>query len=203
LNRRDAIRRLAATSALGALPFETLLEIGREARAATPATSFRTLSAHQSSTLRQAAEVILPRTETPGATDAKVTEFIDMLLTDWMDAEERDAVVAAIDEVDRRAGVDQGALFVDCAPEQQLALMTIMDAEVTELLGHDRAAPADEYVEDPDDRPAASAPEHPFYQLKRLTLLGYFTSEPGMTETLRWNPFPGRWEPCVNIGEPS
>ena len=202
MNRRDAIRRLAATSALSALPFETLLELGREARAAPPAKSFQTLSPHQSATLRHAAEVILPRTDTPGATDAKVAEFIDMLLTDWMDADERDRVVAAIDEIDRRARADHGARFVDCDPEQQLALMTAMDAEVAELLRIDRAAPADENV-GPDDRPAPSAPDHPFYQLKRMTLLGYFTSESGMTETLRWNPFPSRWEPCMNIGEPS
>jgi len=51
-----------------------------------------------------------------------------------------------------------------------------MDAEVAELLRVDRAAPADESV-GPDDRPAPSAPDHPFYQLKRMTLLGYFTSE--------------------------
>ncbi len=203
MNRRDAIRRLAATSALSALPFEALLEIAREVRAATPATSFQTLSAHQSSTLRQAAEMILPRTDTPGAADAKVAEFIDMLLTDWMDAKERASFVAALGEVDRRARAEQGALFVDCDPQQQLAVLTAMDAEVAALLTVDRAEPADEYVEDPDDRPAPSAPDHPFYQLKRLTLLGYFTSEPGMTETLRWNPFPGRWEPCMNIGEPS
>jgi hypothetical protein len=203
LNRRDAIRRLAATSALSTLPFEILLQIGREARATTPATSFQTLSAHQSATLREVAEMILPRTDTPGADDASVAEFIDMLLTDWMDAGERGDFVAALEEVDRRARTDQGALFVDCDTEQRLKLLTAMDAEVAELLTVDRAAPADEYVEDPDDRPAPSAPDHPFYQLKRLTLLGYFTSEPGMTETLRWNPYPGRWEPCINIGEPS
>jgi len=203
LNRRDAIRRLAATSALSALPFDTLMELGREARATTPAATFRTLSPRQSSTLRDAAEIILPRTDTPGATDAGVAEFIDLLMTDWMDAEERDALAHAIDEIDRRADADYDSPFADCEPNQQLALMTAMDEEVAELLDVDRASPADEYVEDPDDRPVPSAPAHPFYQVKRLTLLGYFTSEPGMTETLRWSPFPGRWEPCMNIEEPS
>jgi len=203
LNRREAIRRLAATSALSTLPFEALLEIGHEARATTVTATIQTLSAHRASTLREACELIVPRTDTPGATDAKVAEFIDMLLTDWMDTDDRDRFIAAIDEIDQRALSDQGARFVDCAAEQQGALMTTLDAEVAVLLAADRAAPADEYVEDPDDRPAPSAPAHPFYQLKRLTLLGYFTSEPGMTETLRWNPFPGRWDPCMNIGEQS
>ncbi len=203
MNRRDAMRGLAATSALSALPFETLLEIGRAARASSAPTSFQALDAHRAATLRQAAEMILPRTDTPGATDAKVAEFIDMLLHSWMDAAEREGFLGAIDQVDRRALDEHGHLLVDCSAAQQLALMTTLDAEVAALLLGDRAAPADEYVEGPDDRRVPSAPEHPFYQIKRLTLLGYFTSEPGMTETLRWNPFPGRWEPCVNIGEPS
>lgn len=203
MNRRDAIRRLAATSALSALPFETLIEIGREARATTMTASFQTLSAHRAATLRAATEVILPRTDTPGAADAQVAEFIDLLLTDWMDTDERDRVVAAIDEIDRRALADQSARFVDCDVQQQLALMTTLDAEVAALLAADGAAPADEYAGNPDDQSPTTAPAHPFYQLKRLTLMGYFTSEPGMTETLRWSPFPGRWEPCMNIGEPS
>ncbi len=203
MNRRDAIRHLAATTALSALPWETLLEVGREARATPVTAEFRTLNAHHAATLRQATEVILPRTDTPGAADAEVAEFIDMLLTDWMGADERDRFIAALGEIDRRARADQGAPFIDCDAQQQVALMAALDAEVAELLTADRAAPADEYVEEPDDRPAPAAPDHPFYQLKRLTLMGYFTSEPGMTETLRWSPFPGRWEPCMNIGEPA
>ena len=186
MNRRDAIRSLAATSALGALPFETLIKIGREVRASTAVTSFQTLNSHRAATLRAITEIILPRTDTPGAADAQVAEFIDMLMTGWMDADERDGVVAAIDEIDQRALADHGAGFVECNAQQQLALMTSLDTEVAELLT--------------TERPAR---EHPLYRLKRLTMMGYFTSEPGMTETLRWSPFPGRWEPCMDIGEPS
>jgi len=202
LNRRDAIRNLAATSALSALPFDTLIEVGREARLA-PFTTFQTMNAHQSSTLREAAETILPRTDTPGATDAQVAEFVDLMMSEWMDPDERDALLAALEELDRRAAADHGATFIDCDGPQRAALMTTMDAEVARLLSADGAEPADEYVEDPDGRAYPTAPEHPFYQLKRWALVGYFTSEPGMTEALKWNPFPGRWEPCMTIGEPS
>jgi hypothetical protein len=202
LNRRDAIRNLAATSALGALPFETLVELGREVRAA-PFTAFQTLDSHQSATLREAAEMILPQTDTPGATDAQVAEFVDLMMTEWMDPAERDAMTGALAELDRRTQGEHGTTFVESTANQRLALMTALDAEVAVLLRADGAEPADDYVENPDGRAYPTAPEHPFYQLKRWTLIGYFTSEPGMTEALKWNPFPGRWEPCMTIGEPS
>jgi hypothetical protein len=33
--------------------------------------------------------------------------------------------------------------------------------------------------------------------MKQLTLLGYFTSEPGATKALRYNPVPGKFEGCI------
>jgi hypothetical protein len=40
---------------------------------------------------------------------------------------------------------------------------------------------------------------HYFAMIKRLTVLGYFTSEPGITKALRYNPGPGRLESCALI----
>lgn len=200
MNRRDALRRLAATSALGALPFETLVALGREVRAA-PLPAIQVLDEHAAATLRVAAETILPRTDTPGATDAQVTEFVDWMMSEWMDPDEREAITGALAEVDRRCQATHGTAFVDATDAHRHEVFAAMDAEVATLLEADGAGPSDEYVEDPDDQPYPTAPDHPFYQLKRWTLVGYFTSEPGMREALRWNPFPGRWEPCRNIEE--
>ncbi len=61
----------------------------------------------------------------------------------------------------------------------------------------DRATLADESLEGSEPQ----APKHFFYQMKRLTMLGYFTSEPGMVQSLRFNPFPGRWDPCMVVEE--
>ncbi|MGH2553929.1 MAG: gluconate 2-dehydrogenase subunit 3 family protein [Chitinophagaceae bacterium] len=40
-------------------------------------------------------------------------------------------------------------------------------------------------------------PNHYFTMMKHLTLWGYFTSETGCREALRYNPVPGRYEGCV------
>jgi hypothetical protein len=41
------------------------------------------------------------------------------------------------------------------------------------------------------------APAHYFRQIKELTLLGYFTSEIGVTQAMRYRETPGRFDPCV------
>lgn len=33
--------------------------------------------------------------------------------------------------------------------------------------------------------------------MKELTIWGYFTSEPGTTKALRYNPIPGRFDGCI------
>ena len=43
----------------------------------------------------------------------------------------------------------------------------------------------------------AEDPPHYFAMMKQLTLLGYFTSEPGATKALRYLPVPGRYEGCI------
>ena len=43
----------------------------------------------------------------------------------------------------------------------------------------------------------ADTPTHYFRMMKELTLLGYFTSEIGCTQALRYVESPGRYDPCV------
>lgn len=205
MNRRKALQALgvAAGTPLLSSPFETLLEVGRAARGAGQADGLQALSAEQASLAMELAEIILPRTGTPGATDADVVGFIDTLMAGWMSAEESASVAQGLAWVDQRAAQQHGRGFVACSAEQRLELVEQFDREVAELLAADEAAPADEYLEDPDGQPAPQAPGHFFYQMKRLTMLGYFTSQPGMVETLRFNPFPGRWDPCMVLEQGS
>jgi hypothetical protein len=41
------------------------------------------------------------------------------------------------------------------------------------------------------------APPHYFRLMKDLALLGYFTSEIGCTQAMRYQETPGRFDPCV------
>ena len=199
MNRRDALQAFAAAAATplaGSVTFDHVLEMGRAVRQtmATAPTALRTLTPAQAQAMQALAEIIIPATDTPGANDADVTEFIDTLLTDWMPDDERDAFLVGMDDLDRRAQASFGSPFAECSESEQLRTTTSMDAEVAALLALDRAAPYDPY--DADKRPRSRAPSHFFYQMKRWTLVGYFTSEVGMTEELQYDFLPGEWDPC-------
>ena len=75
---------------------------------------------------------------------------------------------------------------------QRLALLTQFDADQKRVMdARDPAAPAE--------------PAHFFRMMKELALLGYFTSEIGCTQAMRYVETPGRFDPCVpyKTGEPA
>ena len=143
-----------------------------------------TLTPAQARTVTALAETIIPRTDTPGASEAGVTAFVDALLTGWLDAPDRDRFLAGLDEVDPTARAAHGADFADCTPAQQRGLVAQMDEDLDR-----RRRNADE-----DERQTF------FYDMKRFTLAGYFTSQPGL-RTLGYRIIPGAFEGCVILDQ--
>jgi hypothetical protein len=80
-------------------------------------------------------------------------------------------------------------------PAQRLALLEALDREQHAVM-EDRRLKA--RVRAPAARGLGSnEPAHYFRMMKELTLLGYFTSEIGYTQALRYVESPGRFDPCV------
>jgi hypothetical protein len=177
MNRRELIQWLAATSGLRCLESlapHDLRALGRDVhrRAATG----RALDAHALQAVTVAAERIIPRTDTPGATDAGVGAFIDKMLADWHTSDERDRFLAGLPELDARSRTRVGKDFVECAEADQVAVLMALDNEAS----------------------AARSGEHWFARLKYLTVYGYCTSEPGM-RALGLFPLPWRYDGCAPI----
>ena len=143
-----------------------------------------TLSPAQARTLTALAEVIIPRTDTPGASEAGVTAFVDALLTGWLDAPDRDRFLAGLDEIDPRARAAHGADFADYPPERQVELVAQLDADL------------DDRRQDPEVDETRTF----FYDVKRFTLAGYFTSQIGL-RTLGYRIIPGAFEGCVLLDQ--
>ncbi|GEM_PF-1601788 len=155
---------------------------GADASDAQPARG-RALNGHAAATVAAAAERIIPASDTPGATDARVTSFIDTMMTDWYSAAERDRFVRGLDELDERSRAQHGRVFVDVPVASQVTLLETVDTEVTAL----RTARG------------ASANEHWFAMLKYLTVWGYCTSEAGMRRTLKSYPPPMRYDGAAPV----
>ena len=186
--RRHALRLLASTVVVpvfGGLNASQLLALGRRVHSTarrSGAAGPEVLEAHQRATVVAAAERIVPRTDTPGATDARVAEFVDRMLADWYPPADRDRFLAGLGELDARAVRAHGSDFVACAPGAQTALLTALDDEVASLRRTN----------------AAAAGQHWFATLKFLTVWGYCTSEPGQTALGLW-PLPGRFDGCARV----
>ena len=187
MDRREALRLLATGAALQLTP-GSLRVVLREARALLADQAIpRTLNEHQYATVKAMAEKIIPRTDTPGATDVGAVDFIDLILTEWYDETERSHFLHGLAEVDSRSRELFGKNFVDSSPVQQSDILVDLGAKMVANAGLGRTRSADrEFVIDPD-----------FYsRFRRLTLTAYYTSEAGATKELNFEIIPDRYQGC-------
>ncbi len=190
MERREALRLLATGTALQLAP-TNLLAVLRGARLLLDAqVSPRTLNAHQFATVRTMAELILPRTETPGATDAGASEFIDLMLTEWYDERDRARFVNGLGDVDARTAALFGKNFVDASPAQQAQVLTALGESMAANAGRARDPRAD----------GEAPPDADFYPvLRQLTLNAYYTSEAGATQELHYEVIPDSHDGCAPL----
>src|SRR5258708_22287254 len=168
MQRRTAIRLLLGTAALPLLPRD-VFALFRQAHGDLPASpALKTLNPHQDATVTAIAEWIIPQTETPGAKAVRVNEFIDLILSDWFDDQDRKKFLDGLASVDAQSHDLCGKDFVDCSTLQQKQLLTALDEAVTE------ARQSETHVWR-RRRQAMPADTSFFYTMKQLTLVGYFT----------------------------
>lgn len=143
------------------------------------------LSASQSEMIDTMAEIIIPATDTPGASAANVNRFIDAIVGEGWLEEDRTRFLEGLKAANGRCTKTYGAPFVDLSPVEQRAFVAELDDET---FGPD-AAEADR--ENPS-----------FYRmLKELVIVGYYTSEVAATQELRTNVVPGSYDGDVPYEE--
>ena len=214
LTRREALRGIAGTAALPLLPGAAvgeMMEIGRRVRSAmpTPPAPPQALNATQNATLTAMAEIILPETDTPGATSLRIPEFVDLLLAEWTTEEARGAFTAGLDDVVERARRQHGSSFAECTLAQQTEIVAGLDAQLVateesrEAWEQRRIERVREAVREgrvpamTRDLPPDPADQF-FYHCKSFVMTGYFTTETGMKQT-GYSLIPGRWDGCAEI----
>ena len=177
ITRREAILRVSAMLGGVALVGQSAMLSGCM-RQETDAALF---TADDVAFLDEVAETILPETSTPGAKAAGVGPFIAMMVIDTYDDREQEVFRAGLDTLEDECRNMHDKSFMSVTPDQRLALLRKLDAEQLQFM---RTAKRDE-------------PAHYFRMIKELTLLGYFTSEVGYTQAMRYAETPGRFDPCT------
>ena len=135
--------------------------------------------------LDEVAETLLPQTQTPGAKAARVGAFMGLMVTDCLSPLEQQEFKVGMSRLEAQCVESHGVGFMSAAPRQRLALLEDLDRA--------RAAAAQ-----------AGGNAHYFHRFKELAVLGFFTSEVGYNQVLRYQENPGRYDPCVEyqVGDP-
>jgi hypothetical protein len=200
-NRRAALAGLSGLAALWAVP---TIASAQAAKATTALTWTPTsLTPTQARTLEAAADVVMPATDTPGARDAGVAASIDRWMGDYLPQGQVQDIRAGLDRLEADARAQSGAAFAALPLDRQTAMIARYDAE-------SRAPASSQPIGRGDtetglsNRPTAppATPARAFFPLIReLVTVAYFTSQPGATKAVRYDPVPGAYHGCVPLSQ--
>lgn len=124
-------------------------------------------------------EAIIPTTDTPGAKAAGIGSFMAMMVKSTYTEEQQKSFVNGLNRLKSDFKVDNSKEFMDATVEERTNYLNQINKKAM--------VPATEGNKD----------DNCILMLKDLTLLGYFTSEIGATQALRFVETPGRYEPCI------
>jgi hypothetical protein len=154
--------------------------------------------------LDEVAETILPATSTPGAKAAKVGQFMTLMVNDCYEEGDRKAFREGMDKLNSRSKDKYGKEFMSITPAQRKELLIVIDREAGAYQKKVDDFQDKENQKDKDERRNGNhkyvkqkMSPHYFTMMKQLTLLGFFTSEVGSRQALRYNPVPGRFDACI------
>ena len=184
ISRREAMLRVGML--MGGVISAPALSIlsGCQTRTDTAAEG-QLFTADQDRMIAEVAELIIPATETPGAKDAQVPEFIRAVVRDCYPEKDQQSFKNGLEQLEKESQTTFDRSFVELEQEQQIQLLTKAES--------DARAQRDQNKDNKD----AGIPF--FLMMKELTLIGYFTSEPGATQALNYVQNPGSYDACTPL----
>jgi len=130
--------------------------------------------------LTQITDLVIPRTDTPGAIDAGVHVFIDMMLAQWASNETQSKYLNGLKGIDKEAKLSFGANFIECADDQKIGLLKKLD----------------------NMKETANNQQQSFFsELKWFVVEGYYSTEEGASIELNYDRMPGKYKGCLPFDE--
>lgn len=127
------------------------------------------------------ADVIIPKDEYPSASEAGVPAFIESMINDVYTEEQRTKFLEGLDAFAEKSRVELDGEYYESAEEDRYDFT---------------------YNENQNSLEIERGQDVPFFlRFKELTILGYFTSEVGATEVLRYQAVPGMYDGCMPFEE--
>jgi len=171
LSRREAVWRIALLMGGAMVGSEAILS-GQAIADKAPTAGFTDADR---ALLDEIGETIVPATDIPGAKAAGIGAFMALMVTDCYNDGQHAAFVEGLRKINDASRARFGTSFMDSTPAQRTELASALDAERKAY----------------DKTKAKDYPDHYFKMMKELTVLGYFSSQIGCTQAVKYVEVPG------------
>ena len=172
MNRREALKTTVALGGVIALSVGILASCERPREATTTGA----LSSRQQDLAEEIADTILPKTAaSPGAKEAGAGAAINLLISDCYEPPAQQRLVAGLEAFRAHCEQQFHKPFAELSRKDREQALRVVSAE-------GKQAPPD---------------THWFPLMRELALRSYFSSQVGMTKSLRYIQVPGKWVGCV------
>lgn len=200
MNRRELLQMIATLTGGAVIGSEFFLSGCTNSTAVAEEFSKETIAL-----LDEIGETILPATSSPGAKAAGVGSFMKRYVTDCYSAEDRKIFLDGLQQLNADSEKKNGKSFMDASPDQRKELLLALEPIAREVQAKRGKAYMDHVTEVrskgnlyPIVGFVNPVPVHYYTQVKQLTLLGFFTSEPGATQALRYKAVPTHYEGALD-----
>lgn len=172
--RRAALKQLALTCGL-VLSSSSLSALAASFSAPTDFSRRKKtlLAPGQLALLQELGDIIIPATDTPGASAAGVHHFIDHFIAYCAGKQEQQQLLAILTRIETAAQSEFNRAFLTLDKSRQVQLLNAMEQAQQGFSQNDRKG---------------------LKQLKSLVAFGYYTSEPGATQELAYLAIPGGYK---------
>lgn len=201
MNRRELLKQIALVTGAVVVGGDFFLtgckQTGKPEAGFTPSTI---------DLLDEVGETIIPATATPGAKAAKIGEFMNVMVTDCYTERQQSAFMNGLVSLEEACNAMHGKNFLACSATERKAFLLSLEKEAKafnqkrdedDKLKKANHQQTNDTLPWKDQTEFEGAPSHYYTMMKQLTLWGFFSSETGMTETLRHEPVPGRYDGTV------
>jgi hypothetical protein len=181
MNRREWLKNMSVL-AVGAIAGPSLLAVfDAHAASQKPAAKPEFFTPAQYSLVGAVSDIVIPRTDTPGAVDAGVPLFIDQMFKAVYTKTDQTRYLTAMAAFDKAGGKP----FLQLDDAQRKALVTRLHTEALAVPKGGKLSPAADFV----------------LMNKKLTMLGFFLSQPGCTKVLQYDPVPTAWKADIPLSQ--
>lgn len=178
MNRRTFTKSILATSFFGTSIYSGCSRVGNGDQ--------RELLYSYKELIAELAETIIPASDTPGAKDAQVEDFIIKVLLEFEDIQTQNKFLLGLRDLQDYSKMNYGKIFQECSSSEKFNILKYYENKGF-------SSPILKRISE------TLFGESFFYRLKILSVIGFCTSKIGATEALVYDFLPINYQACIKL----